>query len=224
MTKQLIRARIEEIGVIPSVRLSSTSDALFAAEEVSQSGLHIVEVTMTVPGAIDIIRELARNNPDLIVGAGTVFSVETARQCVDAGAKYLTSTGLSLPVVEFALKEGILVLPGALTPTEIAAAWHSGADFVKVFPCSTMGGASYIRTLKQPFPDVPLIASGGVNQANTADFILSGAIAVGIGRDLVQPAAIERRERGWIRELARRYMRIVQDARKQLRGGAAGLS
>ena len=217
MNKETIRARIEEIGIIPSIRLSSAPDALFAAEAISDSGIPIVEVTMTVPGAVDVIEELARNDGQFIVGAGTVFDVEMARRCVSAGAKFLTSPGLDLETVDFAAKHDVLVLPGALTPTEITAAWKAGADFVKVFPCSQVGGAAYIRAIKSSFSKVPLIASGGVDQRTAADFILAGAAALGIGRDLIHPDAIERRQRDWIRELARRFLHIVQESRAQRR-------
>ncbi len=219
MNKQQVRERIEEIGIIPAVRLNTVPDALFAAEAVSTSGIPIVEVTMTVPHALDVIRELTRHDPQLVVGAGTVFNLDTAQRCLDAGAMFLTSPGLDLKIVEFALKNEILVFPGALTPTEITAAWTSGADFVKVFPCSKMGGPSYVKDLKSPFRDVPMIAAGGVNQQNAANFIYAGAAAVGIGRDLVQPDAIERREREWIRELSRRFLHIVRHARAQLAAG-----
>jgi 2-dehydro-3-deoxyphosphogluconate aldolase/(4S)-4-hydroxy-2-oxoglutarate aldolase len=213
MTKEKTRARIEEIGIIPAIRLSSARDALFAAEAISGSGIPIVEVTTTVPGAIEVIEELARNDAEFIVGAGTVFDIDTAGRCVSAGAKFLASPGLDLEVVDFALKHDVLVFPGALTPTEVAAAWKAGADFVKVFPCSQLGGPAYIKALRSPFPNVPLIASGGVNQHTAADFILAGAVALGIGRDLIHPDAIEHRQRDWIRELARRFLRIVKEAR-----------
>jgi len=213
MTREQIRNRIEEIGIIPAIRLSSAEDALFAAEAVSSSGIPIVEVTMTVPGAIEVISELARSNADLVVGAGTVSDVESARRCVDAGAAFLTSPGLNLQIVEFALNNKIVVFPGALTPSEIMAAWNAGADFVKVFPCSALGGPGYIKILKSPFPTVPLIASGGVNQQTAAGFIHAGAVALGIGRDLIQPGAVERRDGGWIRELSWRYLKMVKEAR-----------
>jgi 2-dehydro-3-deoxyphosphogluconate aldolase/(4S)-4-hydroxy-2-oxoglutarate aldolase len=216
MNKETVKARIEQIGIIPAIRLSSAEDALFAVEAVANSGIPIAEVTMTTPGALDVISAFARNRPEVIVGAGTIGDVETAARCLDAGAKFLTSTGLDLQIVEFALKQNILVFPGALTPSEIMAAWKAGSDFVKVFPCSLLGGASYIRALKSPFPHISLIASGGVTERNTADFILAGAAAVGIGRDLVSPEAVRRREPDWIRELTRRFLQIVKDARGQM--------
>jgi len=202
-----------EIGIIPAIRVSTAEDALFAAEAVSESAIPIVEVTMTVPGAVEVIRELTRHHPGVLVGAGTLFRVDTARRCLDAGAGFLTMPGLDFEIVNFALGRGVVVLPGALTPTEITAAWKAGSDFVKVFPCFANGGPSYIQALKGPFSEVPLIATGGVNQMNARDFIRAGAVALGIGRDLIHQDAIKRRERGWITELARRYIKIVADAR-----------
>ena len=148
MNKEQIRGLIEEIGIIPAIRSSSTQDALFAAEAVASSGIPIVEVTMTVPGAIEVISELVRNNPELVVGAGTVLELENARRCLDAGAKFLTSPGLNLDVVEFAVKQNTVVFPGALTPTDVMTAWRAGSDFVKVFPCAPLGGANYIKALR----------------------------------------------------------------------------
>jgi 2-dehydro-3-deoxyphosphogluconate aldolase / (4S)-4-hydroxy-2-oxoglutarate aldolase len=213
LTREEIRARIVEIGIIPAVRLYSHEDALFAAEAICGSGIPIVEVTMTVPGAVDVIRELTRQNTEVLVGAGTVFRVETARRCLDAGAAFLTTPGLNLEIVNFALGRGVVIFPGALTPTEIMAAWEAKPDFVKVLPCFANGGPRYIQALKGPFAEVPLIASGGVNQTNATDFIRAGAVALGIGRDLIHQDAIKRRERGWITELARRYLNMVKEAR-----------
>lgn len=216
MTKKEICARITEIGIIPAVRLHSESEALFAAEAMCGSGIPIVEVTMTVPGAVRVIGELARHGAGMIVGAGTVFDVETAARCLDAGAGFLTSPGLDLEIVDFALKREVVILPGALTPSEVMAAWKAGADFVKVFPCAEVGGPEYIRALKAPFPNIPLIASGGVNQKNAAEYILAGAAALGIGQQLIHQNAIKRRQREWIQELARRYISMVNEARKQM--------
>jgi 2-dehydro-3-deoxyphosphogluconate aldolase/(4S)-4-hydroxy-2-oxoglutarate aldolase len=213
MTREAVRAAIADIGIIPAVRLSSAEDARFAAEAIYSSGIPIVEVTMTVPGAVAVIAQLAKQNSALVVGAGTVFDVETAQQCLDAGVAFLTTPGLDLEIVNFAVKHGAVVFPGAMTPGEVMAASKAGADFVKIFPCAQLGGPSYIRALKAPFPKVALIASGGVNQENASDFIRSGAVALGIGRDLIHPDAIKRREDGWIRELSRRYLSMVKQAR-----------
>ena len=216
MTRAEVGARIAEIGIIPAVRVYSESEAMFAAEAVCGSGIPIVELTMTTPGALGVIGQLTRYSTDIIVGAGTIFDVETAGRCLDAGASFLTSPGLDIEIVEFALKRGVAILPGALTPSEVMAAWKAGADFVKVFPCSANGGPDYIRALKAPFPHIPLIASGGVTQKNAADFILAGAAALGIGQHLIHQNAIKRRQRERIHELARRYMGMVSDARGQL--------
>jgi 2-dehydro-3-deoxyphosphogluconate aldolase/(4S)-4-hydroxy-2-oxoglutarate aldolase len=215
MKKNEVRFRIEEIGIIPAVRLSSADDALFAVEAVASGGIPIVEVTMTVPGALEVIENLAHNGLGVIVGAGTVLDIEAARRCLGAGAMFLTSTGLDLEMVDFAVKQEVVVFPGVLTPTEVMMASKAGVDFVKIFPCSQLGGPAYIKALKAPFPQVPLIASGGVNQRTAADFIVAGAVAVGIGGDLIQPDAIKCRERDWIRELAHRFVHIVRDARGQ---------
>jgi 2-dehydro-3-deoxyphosphogluconate aldolase/(4S)-4-hydroxy-2-oxoglutarate aldolase len=174
---------------------------------------------MTVPGAVDVVYHLTRSHPEIIVGAGTLFDVKTAKQCLDAGAAFLTSPGLDLEISAFANDKDTVYFPGALTPSEIMAARKAGCDFVKVFPCSQVGGASYIRALRGPFPELPLIASGGVNQQTAADFILAGASALGIGRDLIQPEAIHKRERAWIVELARRFLIMVNDARAIVAGG-----
>jgi 2-dehydro-3-deoxyphosphogluconate aldolase/(4S)-4-hydroxy-2-oxoglutarate aldolase len=159
MTKEQVRQRIEEIGIIPALRVSAPEEALFAAEAVCRHGIPIVEVTMTVPGAIEVIAELARHSPDVIAGAGSVPDRETAARCVEAGAQFLTSTGLDLDVVHFAVTQNIVVFPGALTPTEVMAAWKAGPDFIKIFPCAQVGGPGYIKALRGPFPHMPLIAA-----------------------------------------------------------------
>jgi 2-dehydro-3-deoxyphosphogluconate aldolase / (4S)-4-hydroxy-2-oxoglutarate aldolase len=212
MEKQKVRTSIEEIGIIPALRLSSAADARFAAEVVAEAGIPIVEITMTVPGALEVISDLAHTS-HLIVGAGTIFDVETARRCLNAGASFLTSTGLDLETVEFAVKEDVVVLPGALTPTEVMMAWKAGPDFVKIFPCSQVGGAGYIKALKKPFPHVPMIAAGGVNQQTAYDFIRAGATAIGVGKDLIPLEAIQRRQSHRIHELAHRFLAMVKAAR-----------
>ena len=216
MNQETVRSRIREVGIIPAIRVSSADDAIFAAQTVSEAGIPIVEVTMTVPGALEVIQELVRSHPNLIVGAGTVCDVETARHCLKAGAHFLTGTGLDLDIVNLAIAEKVVTLPGVLTPTEVMAACKAGCDFVKVFPCTQMGGPQYIRVLRNPFPHVPMIASGGVTQQNAMEFILAGADAIGIGNDLVPHRAIERRETDWIRELVRRFTTLVKDARARL--------
>jgi 2-dehydro-3-deoxyphosphogluconate aldolase/(4S)-4-hydroxy-2-oxoglutarate aldolase len=216
LTKQEVRARIEEIGIIPAVRLYSTEDALFAADAVCAGGIPLVEVTITVPGALDVIRTLAMKNSGVIVGAGTVLDLGWARRCLDAGALFLTSPGFDAKIVEFAAHEHVVCFPGALTPTDVMAAAKAGADFIKLFPCAQVGGPGYIRALRSPFPQVRFIASGGVNQQTASDYILAGAVALGIGRDLIHQDAIKRRDANWIQELSRRYTQMVKQARDQL--------
>jgi len=218
MTKSEARARIEQIGIIPGIRLSTAERARFAAEAVYRAGIPIAEITMTVPGALDVISDLSVRYPDLVVGAGTVLDADTAARAIDAGARFLTSTGLVHEVVELALRKEVLVFPGATTPTEVIAAWKTGADFVKVFPCGPLGGPSYIRTLKQPFPKLALIATGGVNQLTAASFILAGATALGIGRELTNPEYLPQLREEQIHELARRFLALVKSARDQQQG------
>lgn len=215
MKSEEVRERIEAIGIVPAVRFFSYEDAQFAAAAVCDAGIPIVEVTMTVPGAMELIANLVRSHPNLIVGAGTVLDLDTAHLCLRAGVKFLTSPGLDQEIVELALKEDVLVFPGVLTPTEIHAARKAGCKVVKVFPCAQVGGPSYIRALKAPFPKMHLIASGGVTQANATEFILSGAVALGVGGDLIPQKAIKMREAHWIRELARRFLLLVKEARDQ---------
>jgi 2-dehydro-3-deoxyphosphogluconate aldolase/(4S)-4-hydroxy-2-oxoglutarate aldolase len=216
LNKADVSAKIREIGIIPAVRLHTSEEALFAAEAMSGAGIPIVEVTITVPNALEVIRHLAQSSPDVIVGAGTVLDLGWARRCLDAGARFLTSPGFDPKIVDFAVHEGVVVFPGASTPTEIMEAAKAGSDFIKIFPCAQLGGPGYIKALKGPFPDVPLIAAGGVNQQTAVDFILAGASALGIGRDLIHEDAIHRRDMRWIHELARRYVGLVRQARSQL--------
>ena len=215
MNKAAVRARIEEIGIIPGIRVSTMEHALFAAEAVNHAGIPIAEITMTVPNALDVISQLARTLPEIVVGAGTVLDTETAQRCLDAGAKFLTSPGLVMEVLEFAIKKDVVIFPGALTPTDVIAAWKAGADFVKIFPCAPVGGPSYIRALKVPLPQVPLIASGGVNQQSAANFIRAGATALGIGSELIPHEALQRRQEAQIHELARRFLAMVKDTRAE---------
>jgi 2-dehydro-3-deoxyphosphogluconate aldolase/(4S)-4-hydroxy-2-oxoglutarate aldolase len=219
MTKAQVRELIEEIGIIPGIRVTKAGRARFAAEAVHRAGIPIAEITMTVPGGTDVISHLAKSLPDMAVGAGTVLDIETARRCLDAGATFLTSTGLVPEVVEFALKNDVVVFPGAMTPTDVITAWKMGVDFVKIFPCGPLGGPNYIRALKFPFPHIPLIATGGVNQQTAGNFILAGAAALGIGSELINPEALPMMEEQQIHELARRYLKIIKAARAQRNEG-----
>ena len=216
MNKEQVRVRIEEIGVIPGVRAHSAEHARYAAETVHGAGIPIVEITMTVPQAVEVISRIAKELPDLVVGAGTVLDVETAERCVDAGAKFLTSPGFIHEVAEFARKKEILVIPGALTPSEVIHAWKAGADFVKIFPCAPLGGDHYIRALKAPFPYIPFVAAGGVNQQTALNYILAGASALGVGAELIPAEALESRQEERIHELARRFLARIKEARNRL--------
>jgi len=189
---------------------------MFAAEAVSRGGIPIVELTMTVPKAAELITHLVKTHPHVVVGAGTVLDVETARACLDAGAKFITSPGLDLATVEFVVKQGVMVLPGVLTASEVMAAARAGADFVKIFPCAQVGGPAYIRALRGPFPNVSFVAAGGVNQQNAGDYIQAGVAALGVGVHLIPPRAIEAREPDWIVELARRFSHIVSHTRADM--------
>lgn len=217
MDKQQVRDRIMEIGIVPVVRAASPREARMAAEAVCEGGIPIVEITMTVPGAVEVIRELAKNSASsVLIGAGTVLNVEAARRCLDAGAQFLVSPGLNLQTVEFAVREGKLIMAGALTPTEVMAAWEAGADFIKIFPCGQVGGAKYIKALKGPFPQVPMVPTGGVNLANAAEFIEAGVAALGVGGECVQAEALKANKPEIIVENARKFRAIVKQTRAQM--------
>jgi 2-dehydro-3-deoxyphosphogluconate aldolase/(4S)-4-hydroxy-2-oxoglutarate aldolase len=217
MDKQKVRDWITEIGIVPVVRASSPREARIAADAVCEGGITIVEITMTVPGAVDVIRELTKGGAsDILVGAGTVLNAEAARRCLDAGAEFLVSPGLNLQTIEFAVREGKLMMAGALTPTEVITAWEAGSDFVKVFPCGQVGGAKYIKALKGPLPQVPLVPTGGVNLNTAADFIEAGAAALGIGGELVQAETLKANKPEVIVENARKFLGIVKQARAQM--------
>jgi 2-dehydro-3-deoxyphosphogluconate aldolase/(4S)-4-hydroxy-2-oxoglutarate aldolase len=213
MKRHEARSRIEEIGILPSVRVTSRELARFAAETVYSAGIPVVEITLTTPGALEVIDDLAKRYPDMVVGAGTVLDEESARLCVEAGARFLTSPGFVLEVAAFANKVNVAVLPGALTPTEIIAAWKAGADLVKIFPTGHIGGVQYVRALKVPLPQIPLIATGGVNQLTAFDFIQAGASAIGLGGELLPKEALHFRQTDRIRELTNRFLGLVRDAR-----------
>src|ERR1700736_2269403 len=215
MNKVEVCELIKNIGIIPAIRVSSAEEAHFAAEAVMQGGIPIVEITMTVPDAVELISHLVRHHEKMIVGAGTVLDTETARKCVDAGASFLTAPSFDPAIVEYAAKANVTVFPGALTPTETVTAWKAGSDFVKVFPCA-LGGPQYIKALKAALPQIPLIAAGGVTQQTAGNFILAGATAIGVGTDLIPSRAIQHREATRIRELAHRFAGFVTDARRLL--------
>jgi 2-dehydro-3-deoxyphosphogluconate aldolase / (4S)-4-hydroxy-2-oxoglutarate aldolase len=216
MLKEEIRKKIVDVGIVPVVRAASAKQAMLAAEAVCAGGLPIVEITMTVPGAIEVIAELAKTTGDkVLIGAGTVLDAETAQRCIDAGAQFIVSPGFDLGTVQLVKRIGKLMLAGALTPTEVVAAWKAGSDLVKVFPCGSVGGAKYIKALKGPLPQIPMVPTGGVNLDTAAEFIRAGSAALGIGGELVSAAALKSGNTSEITEAARKYVKIVRDAREE---------
>jgi len=211
MTDSEIRERIVEIGIVPVVRAASPREARMAVDAICAGGIPVAEITMTVPGAVDVIADLARTMaPDLLVGAGTVLDAETARRCLDAGAQFIVSPGLDLETVALVKRSGKVMMAGALTPTEVIAAWKAGSDFVKIFPCGTVGGAKYIKALKGPLPQVPMVPTGGVNLETAADFLRAGADALGVGGELVSSDALRSGNVAVITDNARRFSAIVR--------------
>jgi 2-dehydro-3-deoxyphosphogluconate aldolase/(4S)-4-hydroxy-2-oxoglutarate aldolase len=221
MNKTEVCERIQEIGIIPAIWVSSAEDACFAADSLEGGGIPILEITVTGPEEVDLVAHVVRHHEKVIVGAGTVLDTEMARRSVDAGARFLTAPGFDYSIVEFATKQNLVVIPGALTPTEVVTAWRVGADFVKVFPCAQVGGDKYVKALKKALPQIPLIAAGGVTQHTAAGFILAGAAALGVGMDLIPSDAIARRQVERIRELSHRFLRHVANARNRLGAGKA---
>jgi 2-dehydro-3-deoxyphosphogluconate aldolase/(4S)-4-hydroxy-2-oxoglutarate aldolase len=213
MNKAMVLQRALATGIIPVIRASSAEDALFAAEAVLAGGVDVVEITMTVPGATAVVSRIAETMPEILVGAGTVLNAEAAQRCLDAGAQFLVSPGINLKALEFAQRKNVLMIAGALTPTEVMSAWEFGADLVKIFPCSQVGGASYIRALKGPFPEIPLVPTGGVNLETCAAFIEAGASALGVGGELILKEAIRQKNAELISGLARQMLQAVQTAR-----------
>lgn len=202
--------RIGEIGIIPVVRAATVDAANRAVEAICAGGIPVVEITMTVPDAISVIRELTRQQrSDVLIGAGTVTNAAQAQSCIRAGAQFLVSPGLSVPVLQAARAANLLAIPGALTPTELMAARENGSQLIKIFPCGNVGGAKYLRSLKAPFPDARLIPTGGVNATNAAEFLAAGAFALGIGADLVDADALRDGNLPKIIAAARQLVEIV---------------
>lgn len=214
MKKAEIISKIIEIGVVPVVRASSADEAMRAIDAIREGGVPILEITMTVPGAIKVMEKVCdKYGSDVVTGAGTVLDPETARACILAGAQFVVSPALNLKTIELCQRYSVPVSPGALTPTEVVTAWQAGADFVKVFPCSAMGGASYIKGLKAPLPQIELIPTGGVNLKTAADFIKAGSSALGVGADLVDLKALREGNAQKITDAAKQFVQIVKDAR-----------
>ena len=206
--------RIHEVGLVPVVRAGSATMARRAVAAVRQGGIPIVEITMTVPGAIEVIRSLAKEaGPEVLIGAGTVLDATTAKQCVEAGAQFVVSPTLNFDTVACCKEMDVAVIPGALTPTEIVAAWTAGADLIKVFPAGAVGGPSYLKALKGPLPEIKLVPTGGVSLANAAAFLEAGAEALGIGSDLIDTTALSNGNDETVSQRAQQYVEIVSRAR-----------
>ena len=216
--KAAVIQTIRDIGIIPVVRAQSADEAMKAIDAIRAGGISILEITMTVPGAVGVIEEVSKRygsaaGSETLVGAGTVLDGETARACILAGARFVVSPSLNLETIEVCRRYGVAVMPGALTPTEVVQAWSAGADFVKVFPAGAVGGASYIKSLKAPLPQIELVPTGGVSLKTAADFIKAGASALGVGADLVDVKAIREGQQNLVTERAREFVRIVREAR-----------
>jgi 2-dehydro-3-deoxyphosphogluconate aldolase/(4S)-4-hydroxy-2-oxoglutarate aldolase len=220
MNREQICRTIEEVGIVPIVRAPSPSLAFRAVEAVLAGGVSIFEITMTVPDAIQVIRSLAdKFQGRAIVGAGTVLSADDARACIDAGAQFIVSPGLDVPTIEAAHARDVPAMPGALTPTEVITAWKAGADMVKIFPCSAVGGAKYLRALRGPLPQVKMFPTGGVTIATVGEYISAGAAALGIGTELVDMAALEAGQDAAVTQRARELAQAIKAARSK--GGQA---
>jgi 2-dehydro-3-deoxyphosphogluconate aldolase/(4S)-4-hydroxy-2-oxoglutarate aldolase len=218
MTIEEVIRRIEEIGIVPVVRAATVEEATRAVQAICAGGIPVVEITMTVPNAVSVIREVAQQHRDqVLIGAGTVTTAEQAESCFRAGAEFLVSPGLAASVLSVARAAEKLAIPGALTPTELMNAYDHGARLVKIFPCGNVGGPKYLRSLKAPFPNAQLIPTGGVNAANAADFIAAGAFALGVGADLVDAAALREGNLEKITSAARELVDAVASARQALR-------
>jgi 2-dehydro-3-deoxyphosphogluconate aldolase/(4S)-4-hydroxy-2-oxoglutarate aldolase len=214
MTKNEVRERILDVGIVPVIRAESASQAVQAAEAVYNGGIPVVEITMTVPDAVEALRRLTRDRKSrLLVGAGSVLHADTVEECVQAGAEFIVTPGFNAEVVATAKKLDKLIMSGALTPTEVMEACDAGSDFVKIFPCGSVGGPKYIKALKGPFPNVAMIPTGGVNLGNAADFLRAGAAVLGIGGELVSAAALKKSDLRAITAAARQFADIVRETR-----------
>lgn len=221
MTKQQILSSIIDIGIVPVVRTASAASAIQAVEAIYNGGIRAAEITMTVPGAIRALEKVADAFGDRIVlGAGTVLDSETARAAMLAGAEFFVSPSLKLSTIEIARRYSKVVMPGALTPTEVLAAWEAGADIVKIFPCGNVGGPKYIKALRAPFPHIEMIPTGGVNLETAGEFLKAGACAVAVGAELVDAKSLKEGRLDLIEEKARQYLAAIAKARAEMAAGA----
>jgi 2-dehydro-3-deoxyphosphogluconate aldolase / (4S)-4-hydroxy-2-oxoglutarate aldolase len=222
MTIEDVIRRIEEVGIVPVVRAATVEEANRAIEAILAGGIPVVEITMTVPNAVTVIREVAKQHAnDVLIGAGTVTNAEQAEACLRAGAQFLVSPGLAVSVLSVARASDKLAIPGALTPTELMNAQEQGAQLVKIFPCGNVGGPKYLKSLKAPFPKANLIPTGGVNAANVGEFIAAGAFAVGVGGELVDATALREGNLDKIKNAAQELVAAIVAARAAQRKKAS---
>jgi 2-dehydro-3-deoxyphosphogluconate aldolase/(4S)-4-hydroxy-2-oxoglutarate aldolase len=222
MTSQEILAVITEIGIVPIVRVASAESAVQAVAAIYQGGVRAAEITMTVPGAIRALEQVAdRFGDKMMLGAGTVLDPETARACMLAGAQFFVTPALRLATIEMAKRYSKVIFPGALTPTEVLTAWEAGADAVKIFPCGNMGGPKYIKALKGPFPHIAMIPTGGVNLETAGDFLKAGACAIAVGTEMVDGKTIKEGRFDIIEERGRQYLACVAKARAEIKMASA---
>jgi 2-dehydro-3-deoxyphosphogluconate aldolase/(4S)-4-hydroxy-2-oxoglutarate aldolase len=215
MSKERTLNRLLEMGIVPIVRADSANKALRAAQAVCRGGLRALEVTMTVPGALRVIEKIADEfGGEMLVGAGSVLDPETARACMLAGAEFFVTPSLNTKTIEICHRYSKIVMPGALTPTEVLTAWEAGADLVKIFPCGNVGGPSYLKALKAPLPQVLMVPTGGVRLDNTAAFLKAGASAVAVGSELCDKEAMATGRFEVIEENARQFLEAVRQARE----------
>jgi len=221
MTKQEILSSIIEIGIVPVVRAPSAETAVRAVQAIYEGGIRAAEITMTVPGALRALEKVADALGDKIVlGAGTVLDAETVRAAMLAGAEFFVSPGLKLATIEMARRYSKVSMPGALTPTEVLAAWDAGADIVKIFPCGNVGGPKYIKALKAPFPHIEMIPTGGVNLETAGEFLKAGACAVAVGAELVDAKSLKEGRYDVITERARQFLAVIARAREEMKAAA----
>ena len=213
---------MRSVGLVPVLRAESEAQAVALADAIAAGGVNLLEVTMTVPGALRVMARLAKERTDILVGAGTVLDPETARICMLEGAQFIVSPALNVRTVELCNRYGVAVLPGALTPTEVVTAWQAGADVIKIFPANAMGGAKYLKSLKAPLPQIEFIPTGGISHATAHEFLEAGALALGVGADLVNTRAIAAGRSEEITESARRYLAIVRAFQEAHSAGAEG--
>ncbi len=220
MKKQIVLDLIKREKLIPVVRVSAPQEAMEVAEAVKAGGVSLIEITMTVQGAIDVIEELNhKHGDDMIIGAGTVLDADTGREAVLAGARFLVSPNLNLDLIHLARQAGVAVIPGTMTPTEIVTAWNTQADMVKVFPIAQLGGPEYITALRGPLPQIPLVPTGGVNLQNAGSFIQAGATALGVGGELIDKKAVADKRFEVITENARAFLKAIREAGEEMMKG-----